>query len=228
MKLRPRRLLIRGTCLLVRGLFRLFGGFRVSGLEHVPAAGGAILAPNHRSWADPPAMRCVIRRSCWFMGNDFLFRIPVLGKLIPLYGAFPVERGKLDREALRIAEGHLKDGDLVCVFPEGGTTVTGWLFPFEGGVALMALRTGMPIVPVGITGTDKVLPMVRPVPRYHRGGVTVTFGPPIHPDEIDPSLPRRERVDLLTQRLYEAVAALLPPEYGPQPKGDATAEPARP
>jgi 1-acyl-sn-glycerol-3-phosphate acyltransferase len=216
MTLRPRRLLIRVTSATGRGLFRLLGGFRVKGLENVPKDGPAILAPNHLSWADPPAIRSVIRRTCWFMANEFLFRVPILGRLIPLYGAFPLERGKFDRDALRRAENHLKDGDLVCIFPEGGTTLTGRLVPFEGGVALLAIRNDAPVIPVGITGTDRVLPISAPYPRFARGGVTVTFGPPIYPGDIDPSLPRRRRVDLLTERIYQAVASLLPPEYLPE------------
>ena len=217
MTYRQRPFLIGVTSVLIRALYRLFGGFKVTGLENVPAAGPAILASNHHSWADPPAIRAVIRRTCWFMANDFLLRIPVLGKLLPLYGAFPVSRDRLDRDALRRAEKHLQDGDLVCIFPEGGTTVTGTLYPFEGGVALLAIRNNVPIVPVAITGTDKLLPMRPPVyPRYTRGGVTLTFGPPLHPNEVDSTLPRRERVDELTRRLYAAVAALLPPEYLPE------------
>ena len=201
----------------VRGLYQVLGGFRVEGVENIPPSGGVILAPNHLSWADPPSIYMATRRKCWFMANEFLFRIPVMGKLIPLVGAFPVHRGRVDREALRRAEGHLKDQDLLCVFPEGGTTITGTLYPFEGGVALLAFRSNVPIVPVAITGTDKLLPMHPPFyPRYARGGVRVRFGKPIYLDEVDPSLPRKERMDLLTHRLYLAVAELLPPEYVPE------------
>ena len=224
MRLRSRRLLIRATSVLLRGLYRLFGGFQVRGLEHIPKTGAAILAPNHRSWADPPAIQVVVERTCWFMANDFLFRIPVLGKLIPLYGAFPVRREEIDRESIRRAESHLKAGDLLVVFPEGGTTLTGFLSPFEGGVALLALRNDVPIIPVGITGTDRVLPMQPPYyPRYAKGGVTLTFGPPVYPAEVPPDLKRGEKVDWLTRRLHLAVAALLPPEYLPP---DFTAEDA--
>ena len=201
----------------VRGLYQVLGGFRVAGLENIPPSGGVILAPNHLSWADPPAIYMAARRKCWFMANEFLFRIPVLGKLIPLVGAFPVHRGRLDRDAIRVAEGHLKEQDLLCVFAEGGTTITGTLYPFEGGVALLALRNNVPIVPVAITGTEKLLPMQPPCyPRYARGGVRVRFGKPIHPDEVDPTLPRKERMDQLTYRLYLAVAELLPKEYVPE------------
>lgn len=201
---------------VLRVLFRLLGGLRASGKENIPPSGPVILAPNHLSWSDPPSIYMALDRRCWFMANDFLFRIPVLGKLIPYFGAFPVHRGRVDREAMRQAEEHLRDGDLLCIFPEGGTTITGTLYPFEGGVALLAIRNNVPVLPVAITGTDKLLP-TKPPQRLHyvRGGVTIRFGKPIHPDEIDPTLPRKQRIELLTDRMYHAVAALLPPEYLP-------------
>jgi len=208
---------IRFTTPILRVLFRLYGGLRVEGLENLPRTGGAIIAPNHLSWADPPALRTIIRRRCFFMANHDLFDIPVIGRLLPMYGTFPIDRNKHpDREALRAADKHLREGDLLCIFPEGGTTVTGTLVPFEGGVALLALRNHVPVVPVAITGSDRMLPREPPlVPHYTRGGMTVTFGRPIHPDEIDPRLAKRERVSALTRRLQDAVAAMLPPEYLP-------------
>ncbi len=209
--------LIAFTAPILRGIFRLFGGFRVTGLENLPAHGAAILACNHLSWADPPAIRSIVRRKCWFMGNDFLLRIPVLGKLLPFYGAFGVSRGRMDREALRRAEFHLKAGDLLCVFPEGGTTVTGTLVPFEGGVALLAARTGVPIVPIAITGTDRVLPMKPPMyPRWARGGITITIGVPIALETVEAIADRKLRIERLTLRVQDAVAAMLPPEYLPE------------
>ena len=205
------------TTPILRALFRLYGGLRVDGLENLPRNGAAIIAPNHLSWADPPALRAIIRRPCFFMANHDLFDIPVIGRLLPMYGTFPFNRDKHpDREALRVADKHLREGDLLCIFPEGGTTVTGTLVPFEGGVALLALRSHVPVVPVAITGSDRMLPREPPlIPRYARGGMTVTFGRPIHPDEVDPGLPKRERVTALTRRLQDAVAAMLPPHYLP-------------
>lgn len=217
MAFEPRGAIIRGLALVIRGLYRLLGGFRVSGAENIPDGIGCILAPNHLSWADPPAIRITVNRACWFMANDHLFRIPVLGWIIPFFGAFPVRRGVLDREAIRKAEEFLKAGALVCIFPEGGTTITGRLVPFEGGVAMLALRNNVPIVPVALTGTDKVLPREITFPRWARGGVTVTYGKPIYPHEIDASLSRRERMDALSERLYWAVYELLPEEYCPTP-----------
>lgn len=215
MKRSSRDVIFNLLALLIRGLYRLFGGLRVVGLEHLPMDGPAILAPNHRSWADPPAIRISVAGRCWVMANDFLFRIPVLGTLIRFFGGFPVRRGVLDKEAIRSAEAHLDAGDLVCVFPEGGTTITGTLYPFEGGVALIAIRKNVPIVPVAIVGADRMLPQNSFIPRYTRGGITVTFGRPIHPSVIDGALSRRERIDQLTHVLYESVASMLPTEYVP-------------
>lgn len=236
MNLVVRRAIIAVTSVVLKGLYRLYGGFRVQGLENIPATGAAIIAPNHHSWADPPAIRSVIRRTCWFMGNHDLFQIPILGRILPIYGAFPVERGTLNRDTIRLAEAHLKAEDLLCIFPEGGTTTTGRLMPFEGGLALLALRNNVPIIPVAITGTDRLLEMKPPYRvRYTKGGVTLTFGKPIWPEEVAPEASRRERMDLLALRAYEAVRDMLPPEYrahpdDPQPgvPGEKGAEAAEP
>lgn len=209
--------MVRALSAPARGLYRLFGGYRVTGAENIPPSGGCILASNHLSWADPPAIQAAIQRPTWFMANDFLFRIPVLGPLIRYFGAFPVRRGALDREAIRQAEELLKSGEIITIFPEGGTTVTGRLVPLEGGVALLALRAGVPVIPIGIGGTDRVLPRRLTFPRWARGGVTVRIGKPIYPSEIDPSLSRRERMDALTQKLYWSIDALIPEEYRAYP-----------
>jgi len=213
----PRKFGTKVIAFVVRSLFRILGGYRAAGIENIPAAGGCILAPNHLSWADPPTIGLAVPRDCWFMANDFLFDIPVLGFYMRRAGAFPVRRGSVDRDAIRRAEEYLRAGDLLCVFPEGGTTITGRQVPFEGGVGLLAIRNDVPVVPVAITGTDRVLPRTNTRLHYARGGVTATFGRPIYPAEIDPALPRKERIDRLTERLYDAVAAMLPPEYAPPP-----------
>jgi 1-acyl-sn-glycerol-3-phosphate acyltransferase len=210
MKALFRRALFRGTSILLRLVFRVFGGFHVRGLEHLPKHGAAIIASNHLSWADPPAYWSVMPRRTWFMANDFLLEIPLFGPVLRYFGTFPVTRGKLDRDALREAERHLAEGDLVFIYPEGGTTITGRLYPFEGGVGMLALRAGVPVVPAAITGSDRVLSMADFRPRYSKGGVALRFGPAIAPDR-----PRRERIDAITRAIYDAIAAMLPPEYLP-------------
>jgi 1-acyl-sn-glycerol-3-phosphate acyltransferase len=205
--------------------YTLTGGYRASGMENIPKKGAAILAGNHLSWADPPVVRIAFNRTCWFMANDFLFKIPVFGSIIRSIGAFPVVRGRFDRDAFRAAEEKLARGHLLNVFPEGGTSLTGKLSPFEGGVAMLAMRSGAPLVPFAITGTDRLMPMTtkgpKP-PRWIKGGVSVKFGPPIHHEEIAPDLPKRERLDKITHALYLAVADLLPPDYLPDPLWDGT------
>lgn len=211
--------LIKVTSRLIRLLYGCFGGLQAEGLDFIPAEGGVIIAPNHLSWADPPAIRAMIRRRCWFMANDWLFRIPIMGPLLPLYGVFPVGRsentGRPDRAALRRAEYHLLAGDAVAIFPEGGTSVTGRLFPFERGVASVALRLKLAIVPAAVTGSERLLPMKPPyLPRYAPGGVKVRFGPPLYPT-MHEGESRSAAVDRITGELYCAVAAMLPQEYLP-------------
>ena len=217
-----------GINLLKPAAFLLYyatGGYRASGAENIPKSGPVILAGNHLSWADPPVVRIAFNRTCWFMANDFLFKIPVFGSLIRGIGAFPVVRGRFDREAFRAAEEKLKQGDMLCLFPEGGTSLTGKLSPFEGGVAMLAQRTGALIVPFALTGTDRIMPMTLKgpkAPRWAKGGVSVTFGKPLDPTAIAADAPKRERMDRITLALYLAVADLLRPEYVPDPLWDGT------
>lgn len=216
---RQRLTVVRATTPLIKLIYTAFGGLRAEGLEHVPASGPAIIAANHLSWADPPALRVVLKRRCWFIANDWLLRLPVLGALLPYYGVVPVARsensGQPDREALRQAHRYLAAGDLLCIFPEGGTSVTGSLHPFENGVAALALRSGAPVVPVGISGSDRMLPMQPPYrPRWSRGGLRIRMGPPMYARTL-PGEQRGASARRFTRELYSAIAGLLPDEYLP-------------
>ena len=163
---------------LFRSLFWLFGRLRVEGLENVPAAGGVILAPNHVSYADPPLVGAALAfRPTWYMAKQELFEIPILGRLIRRTRAFPVRRGTADREALRRAVELLQAGEVITIFPEGERSKTGELQAPELGMAMIARRSGAPVVPVAVIGSDRLLPRGALLPRFCR--VTVRFGTPL-------------------------------------------------
>src|SRR5690606_28111202 len=109
--------------LAFHGIWRL----RVEGREHVPRQGGAILAPNHISNVDPPAVGAAAPRPVYFMAKEELYQMPLLGRILPRLHAFPVRRGTVDRAALRRAEELLRAGELVVIFPEGRESETGQL-----------------------------------------------------------------------------------------------------
>jgi 1-acyl-sn-glycerol-3-phosphate acyltransferase len=213
MRIDPHSLNIHASATLARGLFCLFGGLEVRGLENVPKTGPALIAANHLSWADGPALRAALRRRNWFLVKASLFHVPVLGWLLPLYGAFPLKQEKPDPAAMLHAEEHLKQGEIVCAYPEGGVSHSGRLGGFKKGVAFLALRSGAPLIPAAITGTERVLPPGTYCPRYAQEGVRVTFGPALRAQELAPAEPDRHSLDALTRRLRDAVTTLLPSEY---------------
>jgi len=161
---RPLYAVIRALALTVlRGWFRV----RVSGLEHIPADGGVIVAPNHKNFLDPFFIGVVTRRHVRFMAKIELFKGP-LGWLFLRLGAFPVRRGQSDAEALDTAAAILRSGGLVVVFPEGTRVEEpDALGAPRHGAGRLAVQTGVPIVPAAITGTSHLwrgaLPKLRRV-----------------------------------------------------------------
>jgi len=187
---------------LLLALFRV----RAIDMDRIPAS-GAILAGNHVSYADPVLLWCAAPRLVHFMGKAELWEIPVVGRLLTSVRAFPVRRGSADREAISAATRLLKSGELVGIFPEG-TRVRGSDVLGEGqeGVAFIAMRAGVPIVPIGIDGTNRIMPEGTHMLRFPR--VTMCFGEPIALDTYA-DLPRKERLVAITRELMERITSEL-------------------
>ena len=174
--------------------------FRVVGKQNLPAEEAYILAPVHRSYLDTPVGGMVTARRQRFLGKESLWRNRAAGRFLTIVGGFPVERGTADRAALRACQEVLERGEPMVMFPEGtrqhGPVVEPDLM--HAGPAFVAARAGVPIVPLGIAGTDHAMPggsmLIRPV------RVVMVVGEPIRPPEVDGRIPRR-MVDELTERL---------------------------
>ena len=174
--------------------------FRVVGKQNLPAEEAYILAPVHRSYLDTPVGGMVTARRQRFLGKESLWRNRAAGRFLTIVGGFPVERGTADRAALRACQEVLERGEPMVMFPEGtrqhGPVVDPDLM--HAGPAFVAARAGVPIVPLGIAGTDHAMPggsmLIRPV------RVVMVIGEPIRPPEVDGRIPRR-MVDELTERL---------------------------
>jgi 1-acyl-sn-glycerol-3-phosphate acyltransferase len=207
---------MRGTLWL---LYRLLGRLRVEGVEHVPRKGAVILAPNHVSAADWPAVGVAAPRRLSFMAKEELFGIPVLGWLIRIGRAFPVRRDSADRAAIRLTEALLARGEAVVLFPEGRVSEDARLQPLKLGLALIALRTGAPVVPVALLGTERLLPYGHQLPKPVREPVVVRFGAPIHLDDLSSvdrrAAPTRAALEAATERLDAALRALLTARSAP-------------
>jgi 1-acyl-sn-glycerol-3-phosphate acyltransferase len=137
---------------LVTLLLRTFWHFQVEGAEHVPPDGPLIVACNHRSYFDPPALGCALPRPVAYMAKIELFRIPVLGAIITWLNAFSVDRSRGDVAAIKKAVEQLRQGKAVGIFPEGTRNLTGEV-KAQVGVALLASLSKAPVLPAYISGT---------------------------------------------------------------------------
>jgi len=187
-------------------IWRLFGGWRIEGQQHIPDNGGAVIAPNHISFFDPPTVGSSLPRRAYYFAKKELFAIPIFGWLIRKCYAFPVDREGSDHAAFRHAIRLLQSGELLIVFPEGGRSQDGALEEGGIGAALIASRAGVPIVPCSLWGTDDVLP--RGAWFLHTGLVQVSFGPPIHCQEFGSGRLNKEQLQQATAQLMTSIADL--------------------
>ncbi len=184
---------------LLKTVFR----HRATGVEHVPARGGLVLAANHSSNFDPWPLGIPLfpRRFLRFMAKSELFWFP-LGRFISAAGAFPVRRGQRDEEAIATAVALCREGHAVVMFPEGTRRLKGLRKKHEArwhtGAARIALEAGVPLVPVGISGTDRL---------GRLGPVRVRFGAAVELGDLRDLLPA-EGAQIATDRLRSAIAEL--------------------
>jgi 1-acyl-sn-glycerol-3-phosphate acyltransferase len=177
----------------------------VRGAERVPPSGPAVLASNHDSLLDIPFLVVSTSRPVWFMAKVELFKGPVSSWFFHVLGGFPVRRGGYDLRAVRSALEVIRRGLLLGMYPEG--TRAPYLQSFLPGAAWMALATGAPLVPVGVTGTAEAMPKGSSIPR--RTQVTVSLGEPMRPGREEHPRARLERAREITDDLRVEVEKLL-------------------
>jgi 1-acyl-sn-glycerol-3-phosphate acyltransferase len=183
----------------------------VEGLANVPKSGGVILVSNHLNNADPCIIPGVMKRRIVSMAKKEMFKWPVISLIFRFIGAFPVDRQGADLAALREAQNVVNSGLMLLMFPEGTRSRDRKLHPGFAGSALIAYRTGAPIVPIAITGTEHLSwpwLFVRPFlgPR-----VTVRIGEPFQLPEVKRVNGEAARAG--TDVLMRKIAALLPESY---------------
>ncbi len=197
-----------------------YARFQISGLEHIPRQGPAILAANHRSYFDVAALAVVVARvgrPVRFLGKRELFDAPVVGWVARALGGIPVDRGSGSVAPLAAGERALRAGELVVVLPQGtiprGPAFFDPVLHGRTGTARLAAATGAPVIPIGIDGSERVWPRSSRLPDVtalgHPPTVTVRVGQPIALGGPD------ARAD--TEALMAAIAALLPPPDGRVP-----------
>ncbi len=207
-----RQLLVRGfyylNLLWVRALLMLISSRDVRGRENVPRKGALIVASNHLSNGDPPILTVAVPRQIAWMAKAEWFKTPVIGPLFRMAGMIPVRRFEADLQALRRAQHVLRDGGVLAMFPEGTRGGDKGLRAGELGTALIALRTGTPVLPIAIWGTEHVK-----LPRdlFRRTRAHVRFGKPFTLEASG----RITRDDAArgTATIMKEIAALLPERY---------------
>ncbi len=179
------------------------------GLENVPAEGPFVLAPVHRSFIDFGLVSAVTRRRMGYMGKESLWKNKALGSFITMLGAYPVNRGAPDREALRRTLDILEKGEPLVLFPEGTRRSGPVIEHLHEGAAFVASRAGVPLVPVGIGGSERALPKGKGLPRLVK--IHVIVGPPITPAPIAEGArhPSRRAVKELTVELQGVLQDLF-------------------
>jgi 1-acyl-sn-glycerol-3-phosphate acyltransferase len=197
---------LQGTVKFLAGwAFRWQSRLRVEGADHLPADGPVVIAANHRSMLDIPLLVMASPRPVIFMAKRELWKFGALGWAWHEMGGFPVRREIADVRAIDIGLAVLERGEVLGLYPEGRRSKNGEMLPFLSGAGWMALKVGAPIVPCGISGTER-LPRAR---RTLRKQVRVAFGPPIPVEREGDNALRRKRAEELTGGLLEEITKLL-------------------
>jgi len=201
--------LARAVCV---GFCRVWFRMTVEGLDHVPRSGPFVLAPVHRSNMDTPIVCVVTRRRLRYMGKDSLWKKPFPRWFLSALGGFPVTRGSADKEALVRCIAVLKNGEPLVLFPEGERKSGPLVQPLFDGAAFVAAKANAPIVPVGVGGSEQVMPKGSRL-IYPRK-VHLIVGPPIVVPGADQGrVPRPVLAEVTTtlheelQRLFDAAEA---------------------
>lgn len=192
---------------LVVGVCVAYTRTRVIGAENIPREGAFLLAPIHRSNIDTPLAAAVTRRRMRFMGKDSIWKVRSIGWIMSALGAFPVTRGSADREALKRCIAVLESGEPLVLFPEGTRQSGPVVQPLFDGAAYVAVKAGVPIVPVGIGGSERVMPkgskMILPKK------CVLVVGKPIMATRDDEGRIPRSEVKEMTGRLYDELQRLF-------------------
>lgn len=191
-----------------RVIARVILDLKIEGLERTPKEGPLIVAINHTSFMDPFLGATYIRPDVLPMAKAELFKFPYK-YLFTGYGAFPVRRGEGDLAAFRHAIQILREGHVMLILPEGTRTKSGLMEEAREGTALIAIKSGAPILPIGIWGGKQLM---HNLTRLHRTAVRMRVGEPL---AIVPSAekPTREGLRAITDELMFYIARLIPPEY---------------
>jgi len=189
---------------LAKAVFFLVARVHLRGRYNVPKKGPYIIASNHLSWTDIPLVPAYIPGKVVYMAKEESFYSKV-GWLVRFLGAFPVKRGEGDRQAIRAAEQQLKQKKVFIIFPEGTRSKTHTLGKAHAGLGMIALRSGVPVVPVAIWGSENAL-------KKFGAHVTISYGEPILLKPKGNKITREDIADA-TNEVMKRIAEMMPERY---------------
>jgi len=201
---------------LTRVLVFLFTRWRVLGREHVPDKGALLVVSNHLNLADPLIVGISVKRKAMFLAKEELFRSRIPRYILRNCGAFPIRRGGMNRDALRFAGKLFGRGGALLAFPEGRRSMEGQLVDAFSGSALIAVHNSVPILPVGIYGTEKITGRTW---WWHRPKIVVNIGRPFNLPSVNGKVTRGQLAEF-THLIMTRIAELLPEEYRGQYGGE--------
>ena len=193
--------------LIYKAILKGFFGFEVKGAENVPEKGPFIIASNHVSYADPTVIAVTCNTAqIFFIAKHELFNIPVFGLWVRAVGSIKIERNSHSSEPLRKAVNRLREGRALGMFPEGRRSTDGNLQKAQPGMGFIAAKSGAPVIPVYISGTDKVLPKGRRWVRF--GKITAKVGKPVDLQETLGIPEKRKAYEAIGEKVMGAIARL--------------------
>ena len=192
---------------LLFGLSKVLFRIRIQGQEQVPTTGAFIVAPSHRSYLDTPFVSFITRRQIRFMAKEELFQNSFGRKLFTELGGIPVARGSINaRPAMKAIQKTLEAGEAAAVYPEGTRRHGPDIGELFDGTAYLAVKLGVPIVPVAVGGSEEILASGKKMPRLHK--VSVRVGAPIHPP-ADASTRKRADLVAISDELLKSLQTLF-------------------
>jgi len=186
--------------------FKIFHRMEVKGLHNIPSTGAFILASNHTSYFDPPALGCKLPRNLHYFARDSLFFWP-LGLLIRNLNSIPVNRSQLDIATLKRVLKVLKSGDPLLVFPEGTRSPDGKLGGGKKGIGLLLAKSQSNVLPARVAGGCQVLGKGMLIPRIGRK-LVITYGPLLRFENLDPGKSDSHRYETIANRVLDAISKL--------------------
>lgn len=185
------------VCVVCKIFCSIAFNLKLEGSENIPSEGALILAPNHRSYYDPIMAGIICRRPIRFMAKSELFENKLFGALITKLGAFPLQRGRGDVAAVKAAFSILKEGNVLLMFPQGKRIKDGTRGKLKTGVAVIAHKMQVPVVPVCISGEYKF-----------RHKITVSCGKPIYFEEYYGQKLDEDSTNILAEKVYDGIFEL--------------------